>query len=1657
MFTILQQLVVPMNRRKFNSKSVLSVLVTLLSLLIITQVVLASTQVNLCLTALGPGQNVAGTLGGVDKNVGAYVLKLTTDGLEQLGYCTDISNSISYSCYANSIVGVADPQVACTVKNYPAELTLSTAEAAARQSAVWFFSDGFIVKTTDAVYTRTQAIIADINAKAASGDCEPTPPPSMSITPSSATNFLVPIAGGGYEYSPHDFTIKLLQGSEPIVGKSIHVVTSAGVFDPSGLIAIDVITDSNGEAVVTVKNDAISTATITATVSVTLPAGTRIDPGATIQKLIVNGSTAFPLKATATKDWVTGSKLIIKKFQDTNRNQLKESSEPWLQWNIYYREHQANQTLPPTGWSSGLTSSSTGTLTVGVDPSKTYDICENTYEIGDLSLIDWEATTVECYWNVTPGESVSWFGNVRKPAIYIYKYLDNNGNGIQDIGEPGADGWEYQIDRWDRDDNGVWKWMPTYSGQTSDGGYLGFSYVRSTNKAGGNLLYRITEIVSGEWSLSGPTPNFVQFTVTDQEIYVFTFGNTRPGKLIVDKHWSINSLEVDPPANPASVCIKRTSAVNPLNTLVPQDGLGNPLSADAQGYYCQDILGQATFQNLWPGVYSVNETSPAGWSGEINIGDQTIVSGQTTNLSITNIRDLGYLKISKVFNALDSGFTGTFAIKYNCGAGDVTVNLAADASTTVGPIPTGTSCTVTEPVLPTAPSGWTFGTPVIAGSPAIIVKGDQAAAVAVTVTNSITRDLGYLKISKVFNALNSGFTGTFAIKYNCGAGDVTVNLAADASTTVGPFPTGTSCTVTEPVLPTAPSGWTFGTPVIAGSPAIIVKGDQAAAVAVTVTNSITRDLGYLKISKVFNALNSGFTGTFAIKYNCGAGDVTVNLAADASTTVGPFPTGTSCTVTEPVLPTPPSGWTFGTPVIVGSPAIIVKGDQAAAVAVTVTNSITRDLGYLKISKVFNALNSGFTGTFAIKYNCGAGDVTVNLAADASTTVGPFPTGTSCTVTEPVLPTPPSGWTFGTPVIVGSPAIIVKGDQAAAVAVTVTNSITRDLGYLKISKVFNALNSGFTGTFAIKYNCGAGDVTVNLAADASTTVGPFPTGTSCTVTEPVLPTAPSGWTFGTPVIAGSPAIIVKGDQAAAVAVTVTNSITRDLGYLKISKVFNALDSGFTGTFAIKYNCGAGDVTVNLAADASTTVGPFPTGTSCTVTEPVLPTAPSGWTFGTPVIAGSPAIIVKGDQAAAVAVTVTNSITRDLGYLKISKVFNALNSGFTGTFAIKYNCGAGDVTVNLAADASTTVGPIPTGTSCTVTEPVLPTAPSGWTFGTPVIAGSPAIIVKGDQAAAVAVTVTNSIIGDPAKIIVDKVTLPSGSLEDFEFNPSWSDLNFMLKDGSDPYEVVLGTGNYNVAELSNVGWRLVSAVCVSSIQGKQQLPSAIELANGEIVTCTFTNEQLGSLEVTKIVDWAMAIYEPEKIFTICVQGPTFPLGTEDGACKTVGADGGVLLWENLLPGLYTVIEENPGGEWMVIYVGTPAEVVAGGLAQASITNKNTAITAVTLKYFVKEWVIGMEAKLAWATVVEVDNLGFEIYRSDSNDFQTAEKIGFVASQVQTGDGRIYGFLDSSAPVQGQYYYWLVDISNSGQESVEGDPLNGLSVRLYASVYFLPGVSK
>ncbi|NMB94719.1 MAG: DUF11 domain-containing protein [Flexilinea flocculi] len=99
-----------------------------------------------------------------------------------------------------------------------------------------------------------------------------------------------------------------------------------------------------------------------------------------------------------------------------------------------------------------------------------------------------------------------------------------------------------------------------------------------------------------------------------------------------------------------------------------------------------------------------------------------------------------------------------------------------------------------------------------------------------------------------------------------------------------------------------------------------------------------------------------------------------------------------------------------------------------------------------------------------------------------------------------------------------------------------------------------------------------------------------------------------------------------------------------------------------------------------------------------------------------------------------------------------------------------------------------------------------------------------------------------------IIIDKVTIPGGSLEIFDFDPSWNTTNFALADGTTPVSSSLAPGSYSVSELAKTGWNLTGATCVSSIEDTETVES-IELDPGETVTCTFTNTQDGLIIVEK----------------------------------------------------------------------------------------------------------------------------------------------------------------------------------------------------------------
>ena len=113
-------------------------------------------------------------------------------------------------------------------------------------------------------------------------------------------------------------------------------------------------------------------------------------------------------------------------------------------------------------------------------------------------------------------------------------------------------------------------------------------------------------------------------------------------------------------------------------------------------------------------------------------------------------------------------------------------------------------------------------------------------------------------------------------------------------------------------------------------------------------------------------------------------------------------------------------------------------------------------GSLILAKPLSGGPSGYTGPFTIHYDCGAfGTGNPSVSAGSSVTINGIPTGTVCTITE-TPPSPPTGYSFGTPSYTDSSGTandgIVTIVGAATVTVTTNNTLTRDTGSLKLAKL-----------------------------------------------------------------------------------------------------------------------------------------------------------------------------------------------------------------------------------------------------------------------------------------------------------------------------------------------------------------------------------------------------------------------------------------------------------------------------------------------------------------------------------------------------------------------------------------------------------------------------
>jgi len=133
-------------------------------------------------------------------------------------------------------------------------------------------------------------------------------------------------------------------------------------------------------------------------------------------------------------------------------------------------------------------------------------------------------------------------------------------------------------------------------------------------------------------------------------------------------------------------------------------------------------------------------------------------------------------------------------------------------------------------------------------------------------------------------------------------------------------------------------------------------------------------------------------------------------------------------------------------------------------------------------------------------------------------------------------------------------------------------------------------------------------------------------------------------------------------------------------------------------------------------------------------------------------------------------------------------------------------------------------------------------------------------------------------------------------------------------------------------------------------------------------------------------------------------------------------------------YTATLTSAGLSYLAHYSGDVNYTAADGPCEVLVPIP----TAVELLYFQAKQLSGQQVQLQWATALEVDNFGFNLYRADVDDLGRASPIHFEAAVSQgSGSGAAYAYVDT-APYAGLWWYWLSDVDTYGRETFHA-PLN------------------
>lgn len=386
--------------------------------------------------------------------------------------------------------------------------------------------------------------------------------------------------------------------------------------------------------------------------------------------------------------------------------------------------------------------------------------------------------------------------------LHGQKFSDLNGSHTWNEGEPALNGWTVFIDD---NENGSLdtgeRSMVTQNHNDQDGWYWFDGVVAGS--------YQVCEVAQSGWTQTSPvtangchtvtvpTPgandtcqSLAMLNAVGDAPSICNFGNQEQASVKVIKNIDLNG--------------DGDTGDTGIDILGATDWTWD---ANSGG---QNYATGLTAQYLTPGLTTISEDQKIGYTmadvkcgpdqtlernvmflqGTINPNSTTLMTepGGHYTCTFTNARDTGTLILAKSLTGGPAvNYTGPFTIHYDCGVGfngDRTVS--AGGSQNVSGIPTGTSCTVSEPSLPTAPTGYTFGVPTFSPSATTTIPSGNGSAVTVTTNNSLTRDTGTIELKKLW----SGAAGQTTLKIGTATGSSDIASQLTGAAGVAPLTTG---------------------------------------------------------------------------------------------------------------------------------------------------------------------------------------------------------------------------------------------------------------------------------------------------------------------------------------------------------------------------------------------------------------------------------------------------------------------------------------------------------------------------------------------------------------------------------------------------------------------------------------------------------------------------------------------------------------------------------------------------------------------------------------------------------------------------------------------------------------------------------------------------